>query len=295
MNSISPGNYSREILVTNIRKYFMLLSLILIGCEEKGQNVIIDIKEENQMANLTDEEIISLSNIKIFFGHMSVGYDIIEGINDIIKEEPRLKEISILELNNNLEISKAGFYHKKIGKNGLPRSKCDDFKKVLIMDDFGHKLDIAFFKFCYVDFDKNTDVQNVFNYYVHTMDEVKGLFPSLKIIHVTPPLYAHVWGLKGFIRNLLKGDQGNIKRNQFNEMLLNRYTGIDSIYDLTRIESTYPNKNREFFESQNNKYYSLIKDYTYDGGHLNRIGRTKVAIELLQLLASLSIDEHQED
>ena len=72
-------------------------------------------------------------------------------------------------------------------------------------------------------------------------------------------------------------------------MLLNKYNNSDIIYDLARIESTYQNNKREFFKYQNKKYYSLIKEYTYDGGHLNQYGRKLVAQELLKVLLKIAV------
>jgi hypothetical protein len=284
---------SKEIIMQNMFKYFIILSFMLIGCEEKEQKILINIKEEIRMNKFTDDEILTLSNIRLFFGHMSVGYNIIQGIEEIMDEDSRLKKISISELDDEFEISKAGFYHKKNGKNGFPKSKCDDFKKMLITNNFGQYLDIAFFKFCYVDFDQKTNVQDVFNYYVQTIDEINGLFPNLRIIHVTIPLEVHVWGIKSILRNLLKGDHGNIKRNQFNKMLVDKYSDTDIIYDLAQIGSTYPDNRREFFEVQNQKYYSLIKAYTYDGGHLNKQGRFLAAQKLLEILLEITSREYK--
>ena len=41
----------------------------------------------------------TLSKKKIFFGHQSVGFDIIDGIKDIMKENPQIK-LNIVETSN---------------------------------------------------------------------------------------------------------------------------------------------------------------------------------------------------
>ena len=71
----------------------------------------------------------------------------------------------------------------------------------------------------------------------------------------------------------------NINRNQFNEILRKEYEGKAPIFDLAKIESTYPDGKTS---------YSMVPDYTYDGGHLNETGRKKAAEQLLVLLANIS-------
>ena len=44
----------------------------------------------------------------------------------------------------------------------------------------------------------------------------------------------------------------------------------------------------ETFTKDGENYYSLVPDYTDDGGHLNEKGRKIVAEQLLILLANLS-------
>lgn len=60
-----------------------------------------------------------------------------------------------------------------------------------------------------------------------------------------------------------------------------------SIFDLAKIESTYSDGSRETFTAQGQTYYSLIPDYTDDGGHLNEAGRKKVSEQLLLFLSNL--------
>jgi hypothetical protein len=77
----------------------------------------------------------------------------------------------------------------------------------------------------------------------------------------------------------------NRKRNQFNEMMRNEYSGKEPLFDLAKIESTYPD-GKELTSIKDGKVqYTLIPDYTYDGGHLNERGRIMVAEKLLLFLA----------
>lgn len=261
--------------------------LILLACCSNYSNLNYrDTKKD--LESVSDLAIEALKSKKIFFGHASVGYNIVSGIEEIKAIDARFSAFNIKEINNLDDLSIPGFYHSKNGKNGFPNVKMDSFKTSL-KNGLGDKLDVAFFKFCYVDFSRDSDVQGIFNYYVQSIEEIKKEFPRLTVVHVTIPLYAHSWGVKGFIKNLLDGDLANVKRNQFNELLLNKYKNIDPIYDLAVIESLHPDGQKSSFRYKGKEYLSLAKEYTDDGGHLNEKGRYVAAEELLKVLAANAV------
>jgi hypothetical protein len=271
------------------RNIILFIMLILIAGCNRGMNVK-KVNIEKDMEIIKDTAIETLKNKKIFFGHASVGYNILTGIEDIQRNSNRFNKIHIREFKNPDDLNEPGIYHANNGRNGFPKSKIDAFKN-LLEKGLGNKLDIAFFKFCYVDLNKESDIQEIFDYYVDTIGVLKKEFPKLKIVHVTVPLYAHAWGMKGFIKNIIKGDIPNVKRNQFNELLRDRYKDIDPVYDLARIESTCPDGSRSSFKFKSETYYSLAKQYTYDGGHLNETGKYYAAKELLRVLADISANK----
>ena len=99
---------------------------------------------------------------------MSVGYNIIDGIKDIMKSNPAIK-LNIQETTDISKFNNGVFAHSRNGENVKPKTKVDAFVKT--MDSgLAKQVDIAFFKFCYVDFNKNTDVNDLFKYYTSAMD-----------------------------------------------------------------------------------------------------------------------------
>ena len=265
--------------------------MLLEGCKEKS--MVIPIQIDKDLTIIQEEGIRAFTRGKIYFGHASVGYNIISGMENIKAANSRFSEINIRELKDSDDVDALGIYHSVNGKNGFPKSKIDAFKKLLMERGFGNRFDIAFFKFCYVDFNKNSDIEEIISYYSKGIDEVKKEFPKLKIVHVTTPLYAHAWGLKGSIKNLIYDDISNIKRNEFNRLVVNKYKHIDPVYDLAKIESTLPDSSRVTFKYKGEEYFSLAKQYTLDGGHLNEIGKYYAARELLVVLcnSSMNIDK----
>ena len=57
---------------------------------------------------------------------------------------------------------------------------------------------------------------------------------------------------------------------------------------LQKYNPPYPDGTRCSFTKDGKTYYSMVPEYTTDGGHLNEIGRKKVAEQFLILLANLN-------
>ena len=231
-----------------------------------------------------------LSRKKIFFGHQSVGFNIIDGLKDLMKENPQIK-LNIVETSNPSDFNHPLFAHVRVGKNMNPKSKIDAFADFM-QKGIGNKADIAFFKFCYVDVMAGTDSQKVFDDYKKSMSNLTKKYPKTIFVHVTVPLKQKQTGPKAWIKKIigrpLSGVDDNIKRKQFNELLKKEYNGKEPVFDLAKVESTHPDGRTETFTKDGDIFYSLVPDYTYDGGHLNETGRKLAAEQLLVLLANLN-------
>jgi hypothetical protein len=234
------------------------------------------------------EDWQKLSQKKIFFGHQSVGYNIIDGIKDVMKENPQIK-LNIIETSNPSDYTAPLLGHSPVGNNMDPKSKRDAF--VNVMDKgLGNKVDIAFFKFCYVDIFPNTDVNRFFSEYRSTMLTLQTKYPQTVFIHITAPLTTVEPGLRAFIRRLMGHTEDyktNVQREQFNQAIRNSYAGKDPVFDLADIESTSDNGTKETFEINGKVYPRMVPAYTTDGGHLNETGRKLIAEQLLIFLSKL--------
>ncbi|BBO88550.1 hypothetical protein [Desulfosarcina ovata] len=80
------------------------------------------------MKDIPDASWEKLSQKKIYFGHQSVGYNIIDGIKDLMKENPKIK-LNIVETKDVNGIKGGFLAHSTVGKNTDPKSKIDDFNK----------------------------------------------------------------------------------------------------------------------------------------------------------------------
>ena len=275
--------------------FIIALSMLITACEgEKMQEtdrVTMDSKQS--VENIPESAWMRLSKRKYYFGHQSVGYNIIDGINDIMKENPKV-QINIVDTKDPSMLKEGVLAHSSVGQNTDPVSKLVDFARTM-ENGIGDKADYAFMKFCYVDFSTNTDVKKVFNEYRKTHDELKHKYPETTFIHVTTPLTSKQSDLKTLTKNLIKRVIGrpvrtykdNIKRNEFNNMIRDEYNEKALVFDLAKIEATYPDGEMLKITKEGNTFPNMVPAYTYDGGHLNENGRKRIAEQLLIYLANL--------
>ena len=226
-----------------------------------------------------------LTEKKIYFGHQSVGYNIIDGLKYIQREHPQVK-LNIVEIKNASEVGRPMLAHSSLGENEDPRSKMQAFSNYL-ETGIGNNADIALLKFCYTDITAYSDIDKIFSEYKTTMERLKKEYPRTKFIHATVPLMVSKTSIRSLAKKVLGKEDHNIKRNRYNEMLKKEYLGKEPIFDIAQIESTRPDGSRSSFAKQGTTYYSLASEYTDDGGHLNEQGQRAVAQELLVELVKL--------
>ncbi|MES9940652.1 MAG: hypothetical protein ABW105_06210 [Candidatus Thiodiazotropha sp. 6PLUC1] len=220
----------------------------------------------------------TLKRASVFFGHQSVGENIITGLEELARQSQQ--DLPILDLESYLAERQSGcLVHTPIGQNQKPLTKCEDFERI-IDQELSNKIDYALLKFCYIDINRESDVSELFSAYKNTMDGLIQRHPEITFIHTTTPLRHSPGGLGVWIREMLgranNSKLDNRKRNQFNRLLLDNYSDTH-VVDIARSQSTYANGRRESFSMDGEEYYALIGSYTSDGGHLNELGRSQVA------------------
>ncbi len=266
-----------------ISVFFMII--LFNACEggKMSQKAALSISRNN---NIQEDVLNKLSEKKIYFGHQSVGYNILSGVNDILKDSPQVK-VNIARISEPTALNSPILAHSSIGQNENPESKINDFARYM-EKGIGNNADIAFFKFCYVDIVRTTDIEKLFSAYKDTMGRLMAKYPNTRFVHITAPLTIPESSAKAFLKGLVGKEDNNIKRNLFNERLRKEYSEKGLIFDLAEIESTYPDGSRTFFTSGGKRYYTLVPEYTDDGGHLNEKGRKIAAAEFLRFLSGLA-------
>jgi lysophospholipase L1-like esterase len=234
-------------------------------------------------------DLARLKGKRIYFGHQSVGKNIMEGVALLLKESGDTG-FAIANRDSGETLGVSGIMHARIGANTLPKGKCQAFGKFLsdtTVNGGGH-FDLAVLKFCYVDVQDTTDIDGLLNYYKATLDSLHAKNPSLVIMHITVPLKAASEGRKpALLRYFGMGDmtdKDNIHRNQYNRKLVDTFKDAP-IFDLAKLESTYPDGTRLSFQKSGNLNFRLIRALSSDGGHLNELGKRVIAKAFVHALA----------
>lgn len=274
-----------KILMANVLLVFTLALFHGCGDGKMDQKEISTFIQE-----IPESTWKKLAEKRVFFGHQSVGFNILDGIKDIEADNHQIN-LKIVESVDPRDLILPVFAHAKVGRNADPNSKVAAF--IQIMDaGLGEELNIALLKLCYLDVTTQTDVAAVFAEYKERFSNLKKKYHRTTFIHVTVPLTTLQTGIKAWVKQVIgrsvDGYDDNIRREQMNEKIREAYAGKEPLFDLALIESTKPGGSRSSFKHEGKIYYSLAPEYTHDGGHLNELGRRIVAEHLLVLLANLS-------
>jgi hypothetical protein len=241
----------------------------------------------NVAESFTAEQLRAASSKAVFFGHQSVGTNVIQGLRDLIAAEPRL-QLTIVHVDKPRSVADGNLVEFAIGQNGDPDSKDRAFAAAL--RNIGKQHAVVMYKYCYVDMHDSTDAQQLFWQYHNSMSTLKAKYPWLTFVHVTMPLTTVEAPPKALAKKMLglpTERDVEIQRNQFNELLRRTYQGKEPIFDLADAESTRPDGSRTYFNHGGRRIYTLVPEFTTDGGHLNEIGRCAVAARLLLTLGSI--------
>lgn len=278
------------------------LLIFMVGCNKSHEpdnkaavmnntNMHISEKTRNALESTKDKSIIFL--------HHSVGGNILNGLRVLAEESGVGIKIQTVR-NEPIASEKKLTRIKKIisitgGKNGQPKTKVDSFVEQIKGLNSNVVPDIAFMKFCFVDFNPNTDVKELFSYYKKNIESLKKDKPDISFAHLTVPLFEQPSSIKDninrFLGRLVWEDSTNVKRAEFNKLLFEEFPQ-DPIFDIARVESTLPDGSRSSFEQDGKTYYSLASEYTNDGGHLNAAGQRRAAIEIADFLAEINITKN---
>lgn len=239
-----------------------LVAAIVFGASALAQ-------EPNVVDEALKRDLETVRNARVFFGHQSVGVNLLDGIAALSKEAG-----VPVTLGEGL-----------VGANTKPQSKLDDWvKKAESTPD----VQLLVLKFCYVDIMAEDNPEAVLAAYQQAVARVRQARPEAKILHVTVPLTARGSGLKNWLKRTLGrtvwDDESNVRRLAYNRALRAAFPN-EPIFDLAAVESTRPDGSKEEHVVQGQPVPMMWPGYTDDGGHLNAAGQRVAARAFIAALA----------
>ena len=227
-----------------------------------------------------------LASMRIYFGHQSVGDNLLAGVR-LLAQDANVK-LNIAQIDAARDVGPSTFAHTYVAENTQPLQKLKSFEAA--MGTIGQPVDLAALKFCYVDFNAQTDAQAIFAQYQASIARIRAKNPGLTVVHITSPLTSVQQGIKAQIKRMLgKAPQGileNIRREQYNALMRAHYAGKEPLFDIARAESTRADGSLLEVEWNGAKVPALVPAYSDDGQHLNPVGQRLVARHFLRALAS---------
>jgi lysophospholipase L1-like esterase len=224
----------------------------------------------------------------VFFGHQSVGENVLEGIEDL--QRGAAAPLTIAALDNGAGPAPGTLLHARIGRNEEPVTKFEAFERILEVQPAG-AIDMALMKLCYIDIGEHTDVERLFDGYRTVLERLRQRHPETTFVHVTVPLRHCTGGFGVWLRERLgkpnRCKLANVRRHEYNT-LVRRVCPPEPVFDLAALESTHTGGRRQTFAHGGRQVDNLIAAYTDDGGHLNAEGRRLVAGGLLGCLAAVA-------
>lgn len=235
----------------------------------------------------TATELASFSDRKIFFGHQSVGMNIIDGLQATYSPSGR-PTLTVVE--SRTAPARTGGYlaHAPMGVNGDPIGKFADFTTVM-NGSMGKAVDVAMLKLCYVDVTAQTDVDALFKKYSAMMAQLEAAHPDVTFIYTTVPLTTDR-GWKQKVKSWLgrddqMGPADNAARERYNQLVRKQYSQTGRFFDIAAVESTMDSAPAER-KRDGVPYYVLNNGLAADPGHLNGVGSRAAAAEFVSVVAA---------
>lgn len=233
------------------------------------------------------EQLAAAAAIRMFFGHQSVGANVLGGIPAVYAAQG-LKCPTIT--TDPFSVTNGGFIaHAYIGENTKPRSKIEDFDSIL-RDGIAEIIDVALIKLCYVDVDNTTDVHALFEQYHQALATLERDYPDVTFLHATAPVTTESPALKRAIKRALGRPDtysaDNVARERYNSLVRQTYGQPGRLFDIAAIESTSPAGMRVF--GRGNASFALAPAFAADAGHLNALGSKTAGAGLLRVVAKAS-------
>jgi hypothetical protein len=267
----------------NIIGITLLACLTLGGCEQKGPATDAMLNPATQLSMPTTAEWQQFAALRIAFGHQSVGFNVLDGIAELAREQ----HMSLAIVETDKPFDGPAIHHFRIGRNEDPASKLSAFDSIM-NSDIGASADIAMMKFCFVDFGERTDPAQLAKNYIDELDKLAQQYPNTRFVPITAPLTTVQTGPKAWLKTLTgrapAGYAENNRRAVFNQLLRQHYADTRTLFDLAAIESLHGSS---AVTIDNRSIEILDQTLTSDGGHLNTKGQLMVGMALIHHLAGL--------
>ena len=179
---------------SNLLSWIVILSILFTACSDKGQ------QDESKILKkeISKTALNKLSEKRIFFGHRSVGNNILQGIDDILTQYPGIN-LKILKYEEVKSSKDNGIIHAWIDQNGSPQSIAEDYTR-MVEKLPGKEMDFALIRF--TPWYGKKDMDEILKDYTIAIEQLKQRHSKTVFIHGTFPLNHSKTSFKTWIKKL---------------------------------------------------------------------------------------------
>lgn len=235
----------------------------------------------------SQDDLSQAAQLRVFFAHQSVGFNLLDAMPALYQDAGLAPPVIVESAE---ALTGPRIQHVVIGENGDPLGKLAEFD-ALLRGGIADTIDVAVFKFCYVDFHEGDDVVPVFEAYRDTMAALEADYPDVTFVYATVPLTTERGPLGRLKGRLGRGDrlgpEHNVVRQELNALILAEYGSSGRLLDLAALQSTDASGNRAVRSYEGQEYYSMVTAWSSDPGHLNPTGAAMAASAFLATLVDV--------
>jgi hypothetical protein len=211
---------------------------------------------------LSLEARAALAGRRLFWGHQSVGDNLIAGSASL--------GYGWSGVWSGSDYDGTHWGHGTVEDNGDPWRKIRSFGSFLRDAGIGARVDAAAFKFCWIDFEPDTDVDALVDAYDAALADLSNDYPAVRFLHVTTPLTSD-------------DAERNAVRWRYGRRLIDEHSASGVVLDLAAIESTDSNGQPCTLGGARR----LCDEWRDDEGHMNDRGSAHAAKAFLYAFSRL--------
>ncbi|MCC7540592.1 MAG: SGNH/GDSL hydrolase family protein [Deltaproteobacteria bacterium] len=186
----------------------------------EGRYGVVGIEGIRGFDGLSAAQREQLKQRRIFWGHQSVGANVMDGTKAL--------GFPFAQVRSGSDFETVRWGEAAVAENGDPERKIRSFDAFIAGRGMGARVEAASFKFCWIDFEDTTDVTALLNRYDAQIRRTQERNPNLRILHVTPPLTTDEPEL-------------NAIRWRYGRDLITRYSEDGLVFDLAELMATQAN------------------------------------------------------
>lgn len=225
-----------------------------------GSTGVVGVEGIAAFDRLTPAELTRLRSANVLWGHQSVGRDLIGGANAL--------GFPFTTVSAAADYGRVHLGEALIAENRDPERKIRSFNELFVGRTIGSAVQVAAFKFCWIDFNSDTDLDALLTHYTQAVEQAQQRYPTVRFFHVTPPITSDE-------------PRENRIRVEFGRRLRERFAARAVVLDLSEIQSTRDDGSR----CVRDRAPVLCDTYRSDEGHFNPDGARRAAKAFLFAIA----------